>query len=238
MHNYLWHAVRAFFTEGGRRLYIARTFLPRGSDDDGVASCNVPAEGGTAALGIRARFPGAVGNFLVRFTVRLGANILGGTAGAATVDGLKPNDVVWISHASGVSSTSPASGDLYLAGWDPSGQTWRFGKSKAQSPADLQLNALGNSAASVASLDPDRGDQLRIVDLAVSVLLNDGSMLVWDHLSPDPARLLPISSVGQTTGRRLPLVITPGDGVTDGLDVLNALFAAKSSAARGTRRSE
>src|SRR5580765_4289286 len=24
--NYLWHAVRAFFTEGGKRLYVARVF--------------------------------------------------------------------------------------------------------------------------------------------------------------------------------------------------------------------
>ena len=172
---------------------------------------------------------GAAGNFLVRFTVRLGANILGGTAGAATVDGLQQNDTVWIRRASALSSTSPASGDLCLAAWDPSGRTWGFGKSKAQSPADLQLNAPGISVPSVVSLDPDGGDQLRIIELAVRVLLNDGSMLVWDHLSPDPARLLPISSAGQTTGRRLPLVIAPGDGVTDGLDVLNALFAAKSS---------
>ena len=229
MHNYLWHAVRAFFAEGGRRLYIARTFLPGGGDDEGVASCSVPAEGGTTALGIQARFPGAAGNFLVRFSVRLGANILGGAAGAATVEGLQQNDVVWISHASSLSSTSPASGDLYLAGWDQSAQTWRFGKSKSPSPADLQLNAMGNTAASVAPLDPDRGDQLRIVDLAASVLLNDGAMLTWDHLPPDPARLLPITDACQITGRTMPLVITPGDGVTDGLDVLRALIAAKSS---------
>ncbi len=153
MHNYLWHAVRAFFAEGGRRLYIARAFLPRGNDDDGVARCNVPADGGTAALGIRARFPGAAGNFLVRFTVRLGANILSGAAGQA----------------------------------------------------------------SLAALD---------VDIAISVLLNDGSTRVWDHVPPDPARLLAIIGTGQTA---LPLTIMPGDGVTDGLDVLNALFTAKPS---------
>jgi uncharacterized protein len=229
MHNFLWHAVRAFFAEGGRRLYIARTFLPRGSDDEGVASCSVPAEGGTTALGIQARFPGAAGNFLVRFTVRLGANILGGAAGAATVEGLQQNDVVWISHATGLSSTSPASGDLYLAGWDPSGQTWRFGKSKSPATADFQLNVPGTAATSLVPLDPDRGDQLRIVELAISVLLNDGSMLVWDHLSPDPARLLPITDAGHAMGRRSPLVITAGEGVTDGLEVLKALFAAKSS---------
>ena len=77
VHNYLWHAVRAFFAEGGRRLYVARIFLARGNDDDGVAGCRLPAEGGGAAsLGLRARFPGAAGNFLVRFTIRPGANAI------------------------------------------------------------------------------------------------------------------------------------------------------------------
>ncbi len=28
MHNYLWHAARAFFEEGGKRLYVARIFRP------------------------------------------------------------------------------------------------------------------------------------------------------------------------------------------------------------------
>src|SRR5215212_9231262 len=26
--NFLWHAVRAFFEEGGKRLYVVRTFRP------------------------------------------------------------------------------------------------------------------------------------------------------------------------------------------------------------------
>ena len=26
--NHLWHAVRAFFTEGGKRLYVSRVFKP------------------------------------------------------------------------------------------------------------------------------------------------------------------------------------------------------------------
>ena len=28
MDNFLWHGVRAFFNEGGKRLYIARVFRP------------------------------------------------------------------------------------------------------------------------------------------------------------------------------------------------------------------
>src|SRR5919198_3042003 len=33
--NDLWHAVRAFFAEGGRRLYISRIFRPVSQADDG-----------------------------------------------------------------------------------------------------------------------------------------------------------------------------------------------------------
>jgi len=38
LHNYLWHAVRAFFEEGGKRLYVGRIFRPLviTGDADGV----------------------------------------------------------------------------------------------------------------------------------------------------------------------------------------------------------
>src|SRR5215471_15043445 len=32
MHNLLWHGVRTFFAEGGKRLYISRIFLPLASE--------------------------------------------------------------------------------------------------------------------------------------------------------------------------------------------------------------
>src|SRR5262245_49192451 len=33
MHNYLWHAARGFFEEGGSRLYVVRVFKPISADD-------------------------------------------------------------------------------------------------------------------------------------------------------------------------------------------------------------
>src|SRR5947199_10513119 len=33
IHNYLWHAARAFFEEGGRRLYVQRVFQPISDSD-------------------------------------------------------------------------------------------------------------------------------------------------------------------------------------------------------------
>jgi len=40
-HNYLWHAVRAFFEEGGKRLYIGRIFRPLVIDGDADGVENV-----------------------------------------------------------------------------------------------------------------------------------------------------------------------------------------------------
>ena len=54
--NYIAHAVRAYFDNGGRRLYFARTFVPGASS--GVAESGALA--GTVRF--RARFPGSGGN--------------------------------------------------------------------------------------------------------------------------------------------------------------------------------
>lgn len=68
MHNYLAHAVRAFFDNGGRRLYVARAFrsfteanqalvatggvalaIPDGLDADGIARAAIPAPSASIA---------------------------------------------------------------------------------------------------------------------------------------------------------------------------------------------
>lgn len=63
--NYTAHAARAFFANGGKRLYVARVF--HASDDDPVlghvAFLDVPTSNGVATW--RARWPGASGNVLV-----------------------------------------------------------------------------------------------------------------------------------------------------------------------------
>ncbi|HKG13603.1 MAG TPA: hypothetical protein VKB12_09690, partial [Pyrinomonadaceae bacterium] len=66
MDNYLWHAARAFFEEGGKRLYVSRVFQPLSGDyppadfdevtatggeyPDGHARQSVPSSGGAGAL--------------------------------------------------------------------------------------------------------------------------------------------------------------------------------------------
>ena len=63
--NLLWHAVRAFFEEGGKRLHVARVFQPWPGDD---GHAQVPALL-PRGVQVRARHPGAAGNQRVRFTL-------------------------------------------------------------------------------------------------------------------------------------------------------------------------
>jgi len=61
--NYLAHAVRSYFNEGGSRLYVARIFAANSSTDAGVAAVLVRADASEAErITLRARFPGRVGS--------------------------------------------------------------------------------------------------------------------------------------------------------------------------------
>lgn len=70
-HNYLAHAVRAYFEEGGRRLYVSRIFH-QAAASDGIARWQPP--GSPAPYELRARHPGAAGNVRVTFVFRIGDN--------------------------------------------------------------------------------------------------------------------------------------------------------------------
>lgn len=74
---YLGHAVRAFFENGGRRVYISRVFRPRNagnpSPDYGTASRSVAVSDITASW--RARWPGEAGNVYVETLVVRGKNL-------------------------------------------------------------------------------------------------------------------------------------------------------------------
>jgi phage tail sheath protein FI len=62
--NYTAHAVRAFFDNGGKRMYVSRVFKPNtgapvaGMNDSGIALAGLPGSG--ASVG--ARYPGSWGN--------------------------------------------------------------------------------------------------------------------------------------------------------------------------------
>ena len=137
--NYLWHAARAFFQEGGQRLYVSRIFHPyddtetppTGMHRDGVANAGVDASG---VLNIQARFPGAAGNMRVRLTLRLGQNVLAQDTGPdgsqqPVARGLLDKDVVLVNDIKSP-ILSPLEGGAFALGvWDETAQDWKFRKS-------------------------------------------------------------------------------------------------------------
>lgn len=85
--NHMWHAARAFFEEGGKRLYVSRVFSPAGITFESAtdaeieeaidAACSRAAIGGSpGGLNVRARFPGRAGDARVTFTLNIGQNVL------------------------------------------------------------------------------------------------------------------------------------------------------------------
>ena len=75
--SYTAHAARAFFDNGGRRLYISRAFAKRSAgkvlDQFGIARLAVPVGGATATW--QARWPGERGNVKVDVSVTIGRNV-------------------------------------------------------------------------------------------------------------------------------------------------------------------
>jgi uncharacterized protein len=258
LHNFLWHAVRGFFEEGGKRLYVARAFRPLagsyppssfGTEDtapqtganfqDGHARATLPTGGSDdTAIHLRARFPGAAGNVRVRLTLRLGQNILGGDVGAPTVGGLLDKDVVWINEINSPIDSPPGGGNLYLAesyyDADNKVDTWRFVDAATSPTTTLEL------ADFTPDPEPTQSDAIRIVTLTVIVTDAEGNTQVWEGLPFDPAHVRSGSPDAVSKrfaqkpsnlaqARTLPIVIELGDDVVSGLDVIDALATASAS---------
>jgi len=238
MHNYLWHAVRAFFESGGKRLYISRVFRPISATDEGYAKAWLPDNPANLAaradrIRIRARFPGEAGKMRVRLTLRLGQNVLSGVPDASvqggvrtTVGPLAHGDVVWINDLAG-SPPSPIekeqrSGDFYIARYDEEQGTWGFESPEAGSsgspPSTIALDAL------TPDPDPRVSDEIRVVTLtltAMSISETDVPPGVWDGLALDPQHKRAGSPdsvfskfgahpTSKSDARRLPVVVELG----------------------------
>ena len=229
--NYLWHGVRAFFEEGGKRLYVSRVFTPLDENDpwSGHASGGLP--GSPSPLAVFARFPGLFGDARITFTFKMGQSVLINDGGAPGVRSLLDRDVVWIRSAGSASSPSITEG-YYLALHDSVNETWAF-----SSIGD----DLATADVALAELVPG-SHELRIIIVSVSVApLNSATVppftspdlpldpdhkragspdSLFDYFSEDPASI--------NRARTLPIVFRSADiaGFDTGVEVLNAFFNA------------
>ena len=125
--NQLAHAVRLFFENGGKRVYVSRIFTPTGGSSLAASRSVSPA---ISVLGVnrflRARFPGRAGNVVVRVSATRSGNLLTGTAGSRRVMGLRLGDVVEAGalKESRVDATGPGAvtaANIYSVSFDAAG---------------------------------------------------------------------------------------------------------------------
>jgi phage tail sheath protein FI len=178
LHNYMWHAARAFFEQGGTRLYVSRVFTPLISVPSNLSADGAAVDtitwGGTSIL-IKARFPGLAGNMHVRITLVLGENVLSqdSPTGPPKARGLYDHDVVALLFQGSPLNSPPAAvfatAESYFD--TVSGlQTWRF------TPDGTTFYELANMHPST---DPDFGDHIRVITATVTVYPNDPNLSTW-----------------------------------------------------------
>lgn len=242
LHNYLWHASRAFFEEGGKRLYVSRVF--RNLDNtpysgfaadqalvatsprynDGHARGQLGAGPNPVPILVRARYPGDTGNGQVRLTVRVGQNLLSFDSSKARLAGLLPWDVVVIRPAGAAPASPPGMGIYYLVQLD--GATGQFSFVPQ------------GGGTTVAQSDLAAGEEVRVLRLLVSVLPADTlapSSIPWDvaldrrhavNGSNDSLyEIFRLHDENPELGRELPIVIDH-PATLDGLGLLALLVSA------------
>src|SRR3954453_21896335 len=187
---YLAHAARAFFMNGGQRLYVSRVFAPLGPDDPpvdfGVANTLVTVDGASTATW-RARWPGSYGN---ETWVQVAATRGGNVAFQWPDDPADPLD----RHLWGVQAKSARTGTIVEIidpaptppDRPPKGND-DFGANTlaivTRAPTGQQTFRRGGGNVTV-----NPGAIIQIVELAVTVRVDDASQRVdvYDRLSTDP----------------------------------------------------
>jgi phage tail sheath protein FI len=226
-HNYLAHAVRAYFEEGGRRLYVSRVY------NSGAAA--VWHSGSPPEFELKARNPGIAGNFLVTFQFKLGPNILSTdtATGAPTLQGARNYDVVW------AVSGSPSTFEDNLFWVDLS-----RGRNAIRLRRDDGLIGTDPSVASPNTI-PELTDLTSVKILTVSVTMSKMGQFeedkVWEDLSfhPHPQRRDSLCNVFEpepvskrSTSLYVPLVFER-HGLNNGATIAEALLSQESLLTEG-----
>ncbi|MDA0166277.1 phage tail sheath subtilisin-like domain-containing protein [Solirubrobacter ginsenosidimutans] len=224
--NHLAHGVRAFFENGGRRLYVARAFDKASDTDLGVAAFDL---GGSPPGGfvLKARHPGSAGNFAVTISVTVGPNILVQSDGIGVLSGALPYDTVYLTDKKATSAklgTRDIEGTYWLEPFfDPTTNLDTF-KLHAADPNAAEL--LASNLVGVAGL----GVHVVTANVTVSRLGRFVADEFWGGLAFHPehpqalTRVFDPTPVDRSTSLFVPLAIdTP---LTNGPEILELILEA------------
>lgn len=234
-HNYLAHAVRAFFNEGGRRLYVARVFQ---GDEAASRATWIPGASPEPVFRLRARHAGAAGRFTATFKLVLSQNILDTepvdpanitmTSPAATIyrvlRGAAANDVVLA-----VRSGSPGTVEAF---WVERFFDTTLGRHNLR----LRQDDADASPPVVVGLDTIDDVRLLTVNVVTSAMGEFMDGLSWDGLGIGPAhrngllRTFAAEPTRRSTELYVPLAMTVADG-TNGAELADSLLDQPNLAA-------
>ena len=241
MTNFMWQAARAYFENGGARLYVKRIFTS--ADDSGHATGVLrAADEGLGRLTATARFPGAAGGRNLQFTLQASADVLVVDDAGPRLVGVQDRDILVVQPRGGAGSAS----------YGPS--TPVSGSADAPAPPRLYSARLNGGtwqlhAAPTGTL-PSPPDPIGLGDLddsSVRIL----TVTVTDY-PPDPDSVpttwtaLPIDPLHERAGQpdsvfalfneypanramtlRLPVVLTADRGA-DGIEIARLLVESHS----------
>ncbi len=226
--NFMWHAVRAFFEEGGKRLYVSRIFKRKiGEENDKWSGyAQGVLAGSSPPMSVHARFPGKYGDARVTFTLKAGQNVLAEENGKKVLRSVLDRDVVLVRQIDRSQSPATSIQDYYLARRDAPDGDWRFE---------------GDNPPSFGALDED--DEVRIITVSVTVqpLAPRTSTFVALDLPLDPQHKRAGSPdslfdyfaerpASLSRARTVPIVLGKPDSTVDGLTVLHDFFTADALA--------
>lgn len=172
---FMAHAARAFFDNGGKRLYVSRVFNPRtppGPTAGGVASRIVNVGASTATW--FARWPGAYGNVLVETRItRSGDLSYDSGAGVIRVKSAKPGAILEILPKPAPGVSLPAGNAL------PNAATLGV----LEVALDGTQSFVGTGGPLPA---PTVNDVIRLIEMQVVVTVDGESPMVYNELGADP----------------------------------------------------
>lgn len=189
--SYLAHAARAFFLNGGKRLYVSRVFTPLDPGGGaplewGIARLNIPFGAGDSAVW-RGRWPGAYGNVLLtvravrRNNVAYQHNPSSGPAFGTQARGLTRGAVVEITPATGT-APSPTD-DLGAADADLAVIDVDEGTVDINGLSRQEFLDAGGAAVAAAA-----GASIKEVVLQVVVQAGDDRIDVYNELATHPSQ--------------------------------------------------
>jgi hypothetical protein len=183
---YMAHAARAFFDNGGKRLYVSRVYIPRGPNvppsDFGVAGIDVIQN----AVAWKARWPGAMGNDVVlECLARRSGNVTYTTAAdhplfANAVQAQRAKAGAVVEIAAQGAAAPPENQEL-----DPN----------TLAEVRVEASGLQKFFRGGAEVTPNATDVMRIVELRVLARVGAEQVDVYDELGAHPDQKRDIAKI-------------------------------------------